>query len=1363
MFDGSHRTNKREINYSGASSSSRTSRKANLTLARQQRLARAQAKAKLNASIVIQRCWRGVRAGQGDTTGRKGIARALDGRFQTIITNSLKTSDDYSSSSTGSSSSQQPGSVAIPASLLAFRLSPALSPFYTYSSCNKQKLGANNDNAPSVEEAMRQDLLQLEKFTHCQQSQAQNSQISSIAANRLISITLFLIRQSVSRRNMMDKEEVENRRIFSLLNYLLQSIFSFNNSNTIASDGVFVVDDLRSDRPSDYYMSILRGDKQIMQRMNPAWMINLFSSLRDYVIYHRDHNVDNEEKVMSMDVDDDGTSKNPYDLELLLKWCCKTILHLASDAVATMTSAQQLQGDEALMSSIPQYQQGIALLASILFIAPSAFCKSWLDEELTQFLRLLTTQQGGAADAVKSDTDTIIWSPIFTHYLACAITSGHNSQEPNNGHYWTTALCETLNNHECSVMHHIVIQADDVHYDQSDLYTYSVPVILQHTLQSHHDLATLATFAARGENISSWIADNKSTKYESSFADAAATAAYATAHGMDVDDDDDDDDEEEEEIEEEALRSQSVLVQQPSQRDKRAASAGRYSRQDLQTLPKLDALYQTKSLRDKKAAADRLKSLSRGKRSSQIEVQCMISLADRIGKGQWMLTLSNSLFTPTPPQLSSTPSFGLVTSSQLLLLQTRARECYPSALSSVLTSCSGSKAGRNAASPLLAKLAFHNPSLLGLWECSSQNVSLLERSLSKTANLSQLVTAYEVFSSFCDLFSHHLLAVDDDEFLQRYFSPANGTAPVVIMAGDIVLSLTKILNDLYLVNPVLAADISEIKTDAESVLRFQRARLLISGTKLWNSLHERWCRLYHNVQFCEENSWWFPFLAGQHDNNPIIHSQVTTFGDQNDDNEVMEESSVESVDVDEGDAGGDALASSFRDPKMARVLTAIPQSMPFSRRVNLFQSLIDSDKLLMQDEEATFRHMMMNLDNPDQVDGEMGGRVRVTIHRDALYSDSMETLNSLGKKLRKKIQVTFVNQHGATEAGIDGGGVFKEFLDDLIKDAFIPQTMRNESGEEEQSLVGNHPDFFSVTPLQTLQVNVDSDGDNTALSHYEFLGRVLGKAIYESILVDPQLALPFLNKLLGKQNSLDDLKNMDPEFYKHIKSLRYMSAQDIKSLGLTFETTAGQKKKTVELIPGGSNILVTKENVIQYIHLVSHQRMNITGSRQTHAFLHGFRDIIPAPWVRLFSAYEFQKLISGDDAVQGIDVQGMMNVTRYSGGLHPSQPIVQWLWEVVNEMNSDQQRKFLKFMTSCSRQPLLGFKSLAPAPCVQQTRLREDNRGVDIAEGSPIGNVRLPTSSTCMNLLKLPKYTSKEMLRDKLLYAIEAAAGFELS
>ena len=38
---------------------------------------------------------------------------------------------------------------------------------------------------------------------------------------------------------------------------------------------------------------------------------------------------------------------------------------------------------------------------------------------------------------------------------------------------------------------------------------------------------------------------------------------------------------------------------------------------------------------------------------------------------------------------------------------------------------------------------------------------------------------------------------------------------------------------------------------------------------------------------------------------------------------------------------------------------------------------------------------------------------------------------------------------------------------------------------------------------------------------------------------------------------------------------------------------------------------------------------------------------------------------------------------------------------------------------------------------------------------------RLPTASTCANLFKLPNYKYKEVLRKKLLYAINANAGFD--
>ncbi|OEU13784.1 hypothetical protein FRACYDRAFT_188538 [Fragilariopsis cylindrus CCMP1102] len=380
-------------------------------------------------------------------------------------------------------------------------------------------------------------------------------------------------------------------------------------------------------------------------------------------------------------------------------------------------------------------------------------------------------------------------------------------------------------------------------------------------------------------------------------------------------------------------------------------------------------------------------------------------------------------------------------------------------------------------------------------------------------------------------------------------------------------------------------------------------------------------------------------------------------------------------------------------------------------------------------------------------------REQVTIRRATLYQDSMEQLNKLGVGLKHKIQVSFVNKHGAEEPGIDGGGVFKEFLDDLIKDGFAS---RNDDETD-----GGAPQLFSITPKQQqLTMNFDLVDDTSMLVHYEFLGRVLGKAVYESILVEPQFCLPFLNQLMGKLNTLEDLKNYDDEYYNNLNKLRHYKEEEIDNLGLAFELTVGgttpnSAPRTVDLVRSGRNIAVTKKNVFQYTQAVANELLNVLGAHQTRAFLRGFRDLIPVSWVRLFSAKELQKLISGDDSVRGIDVPSLKRATQYLGGYHESQPYIQDFWDILeNEFSFEQQRKFLRFVTSCSRQPLLGFSSLEPFPAIQQIRLRDDEK---------TKNSRLPTSSTCMNLLKLPNYDDRNLLKQKLLAAVESGAGFELT
>eukprot|EP00980_Cylindrotheca_fusiformis_P022067 scaffold8962_cov123-Cylindrotheca_fusiformis.AAC.3 len=623
---------------------------------------------------------------------------------------------------------------------------------------------------------------------------------------------------------------------------------------------------------------------------------------------------------------------------------------------------------------------------------------------------------------------------------------------------------------------------------------------------------------------------------------------------------------------------------------------------------------------------------------------------------------------------------------------------------------------------ILSPLAFSKQLLEKLW-----------RNIQSSSDQSAMVV-------FCDLFSHYLVALSDADFVKYHTN--HGDKPTVLKAKDIIVGLNKVLYDVYWNKPVLATEMKPGNV---------KARTLLSGTKLWNSIYERWNRL-PQLSFCDESTWWFPHLSSKEGDGAII--PVREQHQLEDHDMEIDEDSIEGeeMEISATEAETDALADAFRDPKMARVLTCIPQALPFDRRVKLFHSLLKGDKQKVLQAAASRQVMMAMNRQLAAEDMWMDGSVRekVKIRRAELYRDSMAQLNALGPKLKHQIQVSFINQHGAEEAGIDGGGVFKEFLDDLIKDGFGANSSQDGS---------DTPQLFSVTPLQTLAVNLDLTEDSAMLAHYEFLGRVLGKAVYESILVEPQFCLPFLNQLLAKTNTTEDLKNLDEEYYKNLNKLRYLSEAEIESLGLTFEMTIGGENtsspRTIELIPGGRSKSVSKKDVFQFIHLVSHQRMNVLGSVQTRAFLRGFRDLIPASWVRLFSASELQKLISGDDSIRGIDVSSLRRAMQYGGGYHQSQPYIQDFWDVLEkDLTPEQQRKFLKFMTSCSRQPLLGFGSLEPAPAIQQIRLSDE----ELSERS-----KLPTSQTCFNLLKLPNYKSRALLKKKLIDAIEAGAGFELT
>ncbi|GMI09473.1 hypothetical protein TrVE_jg9983 [Triparma verrucosa] len=486
----------------------------------------------------------------------------------------------------------------------------------------------------------------------------------------------------------------------------------------------------------------------------------------------------------------------------------------------------------------------------------------------------------------------------------------------------------------------------------------------------------------------------------------------------------------------------------------------------------------------------------------------------------------------------------------------------------------------------------------------------------------------------------------------------------------------------------------------------------LSSVIFLRKVRERWERL----QFCEEKVF-------------VWEVQPRRKGgrDEGFDLEAVREG------MDEEEGGEKDFTGMFRDAMFGRILETVPFCIDFEVRYDIFRGLILANQKITHDELESIRAMAEGFTPPSYV--------RIKVGRERLFLDSLEQLNKLGGRMKNKVQVSFVNSEGLDEAGIDGGGVFKEFMGELVRKGFL---------EEE---------YFRETENHDLIPNSLPNGGGEAM---EFLGRVLGKAVYENILVEPRFGLIFLKKVLGRTNQADDLRFHDAAFFSNLMKLKSPDV-DPSDLDLDFTITssttlAGQHTETraQDLVPGGRSIDVTKTNVLGYIFHVAHHMLNVELSAAVKRFLKGFREIIPASWITMFSPRELQKIIGGDDE-GGIDVNDLKRTMVYAGGYHESQPIIQWFWEVVEEFSKDEQAKFLMFITSNSRTPLKGFRALTPVPCIQQVYANHAQGGEDD------GSERLPTAATCMNLLKLPKYKDKETLKKKLTYAVMSGAGFELS
>uniref|UniRef100_A0A8D0TKF4 HECT-type E3 ubiquitin transferase n=1 Tax=Sus scrofa TaxID=9823 RepID=A0A8D0TKF4_PIG len=345
------------------------------------------------------------------------------------------------------------------------------------------------------------------------------------------------------------------------------------------------------------------------------------------------------------------------------------------------------------------------------------------------------------------------------------------------------------------------------------------------------------------------------------------------------------------------------------------------------------------------------------------------------------------------------------------------------------------------------------------------------------------------------------------------------------------------------------------------------------------------------------------------------------------------------------------------------------------------------------------------------------------VRRNNLVGDALRELSIHSDiDLKKPLKVIFDG-----EEAVDAGGVTKEFFLLLLKELL-------------------NPIYGMFTYYQDSNLLWFSDTCFVEHNWFHLIGITCGLAIYNSTVVDLHFPLALYKKLLNVQPGLEDLKELSPAEGRSLQELLDYPGEDIEETFCLNFTICRESYGVVEqkkLIPGGDRVTVCKENRQEFVDAYVNYVFQISVGEWYTAFSSGFLKVCGGKVLELFQPSELRAMMVGNSNYNWEELE---ETAVYKGDYSAAHPTVKLFWETFHEFPLEKKKKFLLFLTGSDRIPIYGMASLQIV--IQSTASGEDY---------------LPVAHTCYNLLDLPKYSSKEVLRARLTQALDNYEGFSLA
>lgn len=333
----------------------------------------------------------------------------------------------------------------------------------------------------------------------------------------------------------------------------------------------------------------------------------------------------------------------------------------------------------------------------------------------------------------------------------------------------------------------------------------------------------------------------------------------------------------------------------------------------------------------------------------------------------------------------------------------------------------------------------------------------------------------------------------------------------------------------------------------------------------------------------------------------------------------------------------------------------------------------------------------------------------------------------------------------------------------------FPAPMSEEASKSENGLRVLH--LFKVLGKFIARSMLDSRIIDVSLNPAFFRIGEMAFTLGAVATVDSDLAksLKMLKKYAeAKQRIDEDSRLSDLQKSAKLDQLRINDAK-VDDLGLDF-TLPGYPR--YELMPNGANINVTIDNIGMYIRKVIEVTLSSGVQKQMDAFRAGFSQVFPYSALKAFTPDELVMLFGRVE--EDWSLETLLDSIKADHGYNLDSKSVRNLLQAMSELPDESKRGFLQFVTGSPKLPiggkspyhripttanvytnnLAGFKALTPMFTVV----------CKPAEPPYTSDEYLPSVMTCVNYLKMPDYSSIEILKARLDVAIKEGQGsFHLS